>query len=152
LTTERSVAEYWACHAVFGDRHNRPHVQSRGVVLVLNGEKLLARGYHLTEFRDEIWGEGECDWENEIACWVDIERFRDFLIAAEPVASDRYKDVTEHGSAAFRPTIPPIAGFELVVMADTISKLVEGEITPAAADGVVNALRGLRSALDFKGN
>jgi hypothetical protein len=36
-------------------------------------------------------------------------------------------------------------------MADTIDKLVKGEITPALADGVVSALRGLRSAMDFKG-
>jgi hypothetical protein len=44
-----------------------------------------------------------------------------------------------------------MAGIELTVMAHTIGKLVEGEITPALADGVVSALRGLRSALDFNG-
>lgn len=61
LTTERSVAEYWACHAVFGDRHDRSDKESKAVVLVLDCEKLLAAGYDLTEFRDDIWGEGECD-------------------------------------------------------------------------------------------
>jgi hypothetical protein len=49
------------------------------------------------------------------------------LIAAEPITSDRYQEVTERGSAAFRSSIPPIAGFELSVMAHTIGKLEEGE-------------------------
>jgi hypothetical protein len=95
LTTERSVAEYWACLAVFGDRHDHLDEESSGVVLMLDGERLLALNYHLTEFRDDIWGEGECDWENEIACWDDIEPFSEFLIAAEPVTSDRYQEITE---------------------------------------------------------
>lgn len=149
LTTERSVAEYWACHAVLGDRHDRADEESSGVVLVLDGEKLLAREYDLKEFSDDLWGEGECDWENEIACWDDIEQFSDFLIAAEPITLDRYQDVTEHGSAVFKPHIPPIAGFELTVMAHTIGKLVKGEIPSARADAVVIALHGLRSALAF---
>jgi hypothetical protein len=142
LTTVRSVAEYWADNAVFGDRYNRPNVKSSGVVLVLDGERLLARKYHLTEFRDDVWGEGECDWENEIACWDDIEPFRDFLIAIEPV-TDRAKL-----SRAAKADILPIAGLELGVMAHTIGKLVKGEITPVIADGVASAILGLRSALD----
>jgi hypothetical protein len=28
-----------------------------------------ARLHDLAVFQDTIWGEGECDWENEIACW-----------------------------------------------------------------------------------
>jgi hypothetical protein len=34
-------------------------------------------------------------------------------------------------------------------MAETIGKLIRGEITPARANAVVRGLRGLRSALDF---
>jgi hypothetical protein len=41
---------------------------------------------------------------------------------------------------AFKPVILPTAGFELTVMAHTIGKLVEGDITAAVADGVVSAL------------
>jgi hypothetical protein len=40
-----------------------------------------------------------------------------------------------------------MASFELAVMADAIHKLVEDEVTPADADGVVSALAALRSAL-----
>jgi hypothetical protein len=58
LTTERSVAEYFACNAVFGDRHDHPEEESSGVVLVFNGEGLLARNYDLSEFRDHFWGRG----------------------------------------------------------------------------------------------
>jgi hypothetical protein len=105
LTTERSVAEYFACVAVSGDRHDRPDEESSGVVLVLDGEGLIALNYDLLEFRDHIWGEGECDCENEIACWNDIEPLGEVLISVEFVASDRYEDITERGSAAAKPTI-----------------------------------------------
>jgi RNA:NAD 2'-phosphotransferase (TPT1/KptA family) len=80
LTTERSVAEYWACHAVFGDRRNRTGEDSSEVVLVIDGEGLLELNYDLSAFSDPIWGEGECDWENEIACWDDIEPLDEVLI------------------------------------------------------------------------
>jgi hypothetical protein len=143
LTTVRSVAEYWADCAVDGDRHDRPpDEENSGVVLVLDGERLLARKYHLTEFRDDVWGAGECDWENEIACWDHIEPFRDFLITVEPVT-----DRTELSRAALKAAVPPTAGFELIVMEATIGKLARGEITPAVANGVVSSLQHLRSVL-----
>ena len=147
LTTKRSVAEYWACHAVYGDRHDRPDEDSSEVVLVLDGEGLLELNYDLNAFNDPIWGEGECDWENEIACWDDIEPLEEVLIAIEPVAPERCRELTDNGRAAFEPAVPPIASFELSVMADTIGKLVEDEITSADADGVVGALGRIRSAL-----
>jgi hypothetical protein len=52
LTTERSVAEYWAFHAVFGDRHDRPDEDSSEVVLVLDGEGLLELQYDLVQRSD----------------------------------------------------------------------------------------------------
>ena len=63
LTTERSVAEYFACNAVFGDKRNYPGEESSPVVLVLDGEGLLALNYNLVPFSDPYWGDGECDWE-----------------------------------------------------------------------------------------
>jgi hypothetical protein len=57
LTTERSVAESFACHAVFADKRDRPDQDSTGVVLVRDGEGLLALNYDLAEFRDPIWGD-----------------------------------------------------------------------------------------------
>jgi len=71
LTTEVSVAEYFACHAVLGDR--RSGVVSKPIVLLIDGEGLLELNYELTAFSDPIWGDGRCDWENEIACWTDIK-------------------------------------------------------------------------------
>ena len=84
LTTERSVAEYFACNAVFADKHDRPDQDSTGVVLVLDREGLLALNYDLAEFRDPIWGDGECDWENEIECRDDIEPLEEVLIRSSP--------------------------------------------------------------------
>src|SRR5215467_9126924 len=72
LTTERSVAEYFACNAVFADRHDHPDEESSPVLLVLDGEGLVVLNYNLIPFSDPIWGDGECDWENEIECWDDI--------------------------------------------------------------------------------
>lgn len=59
LTTERSVAEYFACNAVFADKHDRPDQESSPVVLALDGEGLLADNYDLVSFSDPIWGEGD---------------------------------------------------------------------------------------------
>ena len=147
LTTERSVAEYFACNAVSADNHDHPDAESSPVVLVLDGAGLLVLNYKLVPFSDPIWGDGECDWENEIECWDDIEPLEEVLMAVEPVPTERYQVLIERGCAAFKPATPPIASFELTVMADTIGKLVEDEITPADADGVVSALAALRSAL-----
>jgi hypothetical protein len=147
LTTERCVAEYFACNAVFADKHDHPGEESSAVVLVLGGEGLLALNYNLIPFSDPVWGDGECDWENEIECWDDIEPLDEVLMAVEPVPPERYQVLIERGCAAFKPNTPPIAGFELTVMADAIGKLAEDEITPADADGVVSALAALRSAL-----
>jgi len=127
LTTERSVAQYWACVSVFSDSRDHSGEESAAVVLVLDGARLLTHNYDLTEFSDDFWGEGECDWENEIACWDDIGPFNEFLIATEPVASDRCQELIDHGYTAFKPTTPPVAGFVLTVMADTIDKLVRGK-------------------------
>jgi hypothetical protein len=147
LTTERSVAEYFACNAVFGDKRNYPDEESSPVVLVFDGEGLLADNYNLVPFSDPYWGDGESDWENEIECWDDIEPLEEVLMAVEPVPSERYQVLVERGHMAFKPATPPMASFELTVMADTIGKLAEDEITPADADGVVSALAALRSAL-----
>ena len=121
------------------------------MVLVLDGEELLALNYDLAEFSDPIWGDGECDWEKEIECWDDIDPLDEVLIRVEPVPPQRYRDFVERGPASFKPPIPPIAGFELTAMADTIGKLVEDEITPVDADVVVSELARLRSALEQRG-
>ena len=39
------------------------------MILVIDGEKLLALGYNLVPFSDTYHGPRKCDWENEIACW-----------------------------------------------------------------------------------
>jgi hypothetical protein len=147
LTTERCVAEYFACNAVFADKHDHPDEESSPVVLVLDGEGLLALNYNLVPFSDTVWGEGECDWENEIECWDDIEPLDEVLMAVEPVPPERYQVLIERGYKAFKPATPPMASFELALMAEVIGKLVEDEITPADANGVVSALAALRSAL-----
>jgi hypothetical protein len=55
LTTERSIAEYFACNAVFGDRHDHPKEESNPIVLVLDGECLVGLLYDLEGYT----GDGE---------------------------------------------------------------------------------------------
>jgi hypothetical protein len=113
LTTERSVAEYFACNAVFADKHDRPDQESSPVVLVLDGAGLLADNYKLVPFSDPIWGDGECAWENDIECWDDIEPLEEVLMAVEPAPPERYRDFIEHCRVAFKPTFSRIASLEL---------------------------------------
>ena len=114
LTTEVSVAEYFACHAVLGDR--RSGVVSKPIVLLIDGEGLLELNYELTAFSDPIWGDGRCDWENEIACWTDIKPLDEVLIAVEPVSVARYNDCVERGHMPFMPPGPPRAAQMLGTM------------------------------------
>jgi len=142
LTTDRPVAEYWACLAAASDQRNNPEVESSAVVLVLNAERLIEREYELKDVYEENW----YDWQNEIACWNDIIMFDSNLIGVEPVTSQRTAEIGARGRAAVSPA-PPIAGIELRVMLDTIDKLRKGEITLARADAVASALAALRSTM-----
>jgi hypothetical protein len=77
------------------------------VVLVLDGEGLLALNYNLVPFSDPYWGEGECDWENEIECWDDIEPLDEVLMAVEPVPPERYQVYIERAVPHSSPTPHP---------------------------------------------
>jgi hypothetical protein len=96
LTTERSVADYWADVAVWTDRFHRSTEHDRfshdgsgvGVVLKLDGERMVELGYDLKHFR-------EYDWENEIACWEDIDPLNEVLIAIEPAVEPISPEMVE---------------------------------------------------------
>lgn len=62
---KREVAQYFAELAADCD-------QSSVIILELDPAALVAAGLELDEFSDPVWGEGECEWEEEIACWQDI--------------------------------------------------------------------------------
>jgi hypothetical protein len=94
LTTDSSVAEYWACIAATNDQHNNPQVESTGVVLMLNGERLVEREYDLRE----LYLENGHNWQNEIACWNDIILFDSNLIGVEPVTPQRAAEIRETGA------------------------------------------------------
>lgn len=93
---------------------------------MLNGERLIERG---SDLRD-LYQENGHDWQNEIACWNDIIIFDNDLIGVEPVAPEQATQISEHGRAAIPPA-PLVAGIELRVISETISKLRQGDITRA---------------------
>src|SRR3954451_4292516 len=72
LATDRSFAKYWPELASITDG-KAGRGEGPGVILVLSHSALATSGHWLTEFSDDVWGEGECDWEREVACWSDIE-------------------------------------------------------------------------------
>jgi hypothetical protein len=147
LTTEQSVAEYWACLAVFTDRHDRPQEESNPVVLVLNGERLFELNHPLGQFDYELWGDEQDDVETGILCLEDIDPLTGVLIGVEHVTPERYDQFIKDGREAVWPPAPPLARIELLVISDTIGRLAEGDITPTEADAVVSALAALRSAM-----
>jgi hypothetical protein len=154
LTTERSVAEYWACTAVVGDKHDHSDADSQPVVLTLDGEGLVALHYELEGHSDPVWGDGACDWENEVACRSDIELddLDDLLISVELVPQDRRDaydtlESIEQRSAQFKPTGPRLADHELAIMEYVVDGLEEGEITRTQANAIIVAMRSLRRSL-----
>lgn len=90
LTPDRSVAEYFAQVAVSGDRdlHGIPEEETRPVVLELDGDGLIEQNYDLQRHSDPVWGEGACDWEQEVACWGDIGSLDEVLIEIRTIPYD----------------------------------------------------------------
>ena len=142
LTTERSVAEYFACNAVFGDQYDRLSEKTEPVVLVLDGEGLVALQYDL-----EGWtGDGEeCDWENEIACFHAIDPLDEVLIKVEEVPQERAQSYFklwsyEKRRDAYKPVGPRLAEHELRSITQVIEQLEEGQITEDKADQIAAAI------------
>jgi hypothetical protein len=82
LTDDHRVARYFADNACAGDvamgrRGARP------VVLAVDVTGLDARPHS-----SAVWGEGECDWERETACWEDVPIERVSLVP--PARTVRY--------------------------------------------------------------
>jgi hypothetical protein len=142
LTPERSVAEYFACNAVFGDHYDHPGMETEPVVLTLDGEGLVALMYDL----EEHTGDGEeCDWENEIACWSAIDPLDEMLIDVEPVPDDRAKPYFELPSYeqrrdAYKPVGSHLAEYELLSVTQMVERLEEGQITEDEASQIAAAI------------
>ena len=80
LTPDRAVAEYWADLA---SRTDASEGRGNGSIIIeLSMIALDRAGYLLTEFCDDIWGENQCDWEQEIACWSPIALVDDVVLVA----------------------------------------------------------------------
>ena len=142
MSTEHSVAEYFACNAAFGDRYDG-HADSRPLILTLDGEALLSDNYEFTTFEPDA----KSDWENEVSCWSDISELDDVLLSVEIVPLGRYLEYLAHGRDAFMQGGPPLARLMLEVMSDVIDRLVEGGTTARKADAVVSTLKRVRSAV-----
>ena len=142
LTTERSVAEYFACNAVFGDQYDRPSEKTKPVVLVLDGEGLVPLQYDLEGYT----GDGEeCDWENEIACWHAIDPLDEVLINVEEVPQERAQPYFklwsyEQRRDAYKPVGSRLAENELCSITRVIEQLEEGQITEDKADQIAAAI------------
>lgn len=65
MTTERKVADYFADNSASFDKCGT-------VILQIDRAALEKDGFVLEEFSDPVWGDGECDWEKEVACETPI--------------------------------------------------------------------------------
>jgi hypothetical protein len=72
------------------------------MVLTIDGEHLQALLYQLDSYSDPVWGDGECNWENEIACWDNIDPLDEVLIEVAPVPEDRWRAYREAVSFEYR--------------------------------------------------
>jgi hypothetical protein len=54
----------------------------------LIGDGLIEEGFDIQRYSDQVWGEGECDWEKEIACWGDITSLDDVLLEIQKIPHD----------------------------------------------------------------
>jgi hypothetical protein len=149
LTVSKKVAEYFACNSLFGDRHDRPALESAPVVLVLNGELMLAEEYELEYESDDCWGEGECDWENEIACWDDISPLSNVLLGVENVSADAYARYEESGRASFKPSGPRLADVMLCIMEGVVPGFWYGSLTEHEADQFAALVQRVRARTDL---
>lgn len=65
MTTKREVADYFA-------NNSNSYDKTGTVILQIDANALEKDGYVLEEFSDPVWGEGQCDWENEVICETQI--------------------------------------------------------------------------------
>ena len=61
------------------------------MILALDGEAVVGLRYVLQTYSDNCWGEGECDWENELACYQDIAPLHEVFVGIERVPPDRFE-------------------------------------------------------------
>ena len=119
-----------------------PSIKTEPVVLVLDGEGLVALMYDLEGYRGD--GKG-CDWENEIACWSEIDFLDQVLIDIEPVPDDRarlYFELPDYEQRrdAFRPLGSRLAEYELRSVIRMVERLEEDRITEDEADQIAAAI------------
>ena len=81
LTTDPSVARYFAYLAALRDRKTQPG--ARPAVLVIDGDGLIEAGYDLESHSDPEHGAGLCDWDKEIACRQDIKGLDRVLLGVQ---------------------------------------------------------------------
>jgi hypothetical protein len=156
LTTDQSVAEYFACVAAAADKRRCPGDDRNGVVLQLDGEKLLEEGYRLHCYAigtDDIkasakWDPADTHLENEIICAKDIIPLSEFLIGASDIKKSTYQTFLRHGRGAFMSRVPFTAHLECLAMETIIHHWGGEEAFPGEIDTLALAIKGIRRALN----
>jgi hypothetical protein len=154
FTTDLSVAEYFACRAVAFDEENYAGSDPDGVVLTIDGERLLHEERQLFAPISELrglgavakeWDPHNWDFENELLLEEDLAPLSPFLIDTIPIKKSTYDRYRQHGRPAFMPRVPFAAGVELVVM----ERLLQWDMDepPEEAKSWTHALRAIRDAL-----
>lgn len=91
LTDDIEVARYWTRMACSADPGSTP------VVL-----RVDATGLPTEAFSSQVWGEGECDWESETACLVDVPIDRITVHELEPDMTDTKTRAVRYDKDTYR--------------------------------------------------
>lgn len=68
---DRDVAISFGLHAAMADK--AAYGQDAFVKLLkIDSDQMIIDGYRIKSFSDPVWGAGECDWEKEFVCYLDI--------------------------------------------------------------------------------
>jgi hypothetical protein len=141
MSTEYSVAEYFACCATSSDRDSG-WTEARPVVMMLDGLELLGRGYNLI-YPEEI---PRFAWENEVSCKSDIKPLNEVLCDVTSVPARRVQDWLDTGRKAFDTGTPPTAPYILDIVFDIHSRLAEGKISARTATARMRFVRRMQFA------
>lgn len=154
LTTDEAVAQYWACVSASADKRWRKDENAIGVVLRLDGEKLLEERHRLECYAVDAEDIKSCAngdaadrlLENEIICAKDITPLTEFLLDALNISKSTYETYLQHGRGAFMSPVPFIGNLEWLAMDMIIHQWGE-EAFPGELDTMAIAIKGMRHAL-----
>lgn len=136
LSRSVSVALYFAEMAAAGS-----DMQSGSLmILAVDSDAMEARGLRHGEFSSEVWGDGECDWEQEVACLdpIPMEIVTVYHKSENPLGSE--------GRSGFTPGVSDREAIELWVLSEVYPEKIDNAEVTARIDRKIEEWKGIEPA------